>query len=30
MAGLVKVDGRTIAQGVVIFALGPAPSRAGL
>jgi 3-hydroxyacyl-[acyl-carrier-protein] dehydratase len=23
MAGLVKVDGRTIARGVVIFALGP-------
>jgi len=26
MAGLVKVDGRTIARGVVIFALGPAPT----
>jgi 3-hydroxyacyl-[acyl-carrier-protein] dehydratase len=25
MAGLVTVDGRTIARGVVIFALGPAP-----
>lgn len=24
MAGLVKVDGRTIARGVVIFAIGPA------
>ena len=25
MAGLVKVNGQTIASGVVIFALGPAP-----
>jgi 3-hydroxyacyl-[acyl-carrier-protein] dehydratase len=25
MAGLVTVDGQTIAKGVVIFALGPAP-----
>jgi 3-hydroxyacyl-[acyl-carrier-protein] dehydratase len=29
MAGLVTVDGRTIASGVVIFALGPAPGSAG-
>jgi 3-hydroxyacyl-[acyl-carrier-protein] dehydratase len=27
MAGLVTVDGQTIARGVVIFALGPAPAR---
>src|SRR5262249_60969129 len=26
MAGLVKVDGQTIAKGVVIFALGPGPA----
>ena len=26
MAGLVKVDGQTIATGVVIFALGPGPA----
>lgn len=26
MAGLVKVDGQTIATGVVIFALGPGPT----
>ena len=28
MAGLVKVDGQTIATGVVIFALGPGPTAA--
>jgi 3-hydroxyacyl-[acyl-carrier-protein] dehydratase len=28
MAGLVKVDGQTIATGVVIFALGPGPAAA--
>jgi 3-hydroxyacyl-[acyl-carrier-protein] dehydratase len=28
MAGLVKVDGQTIASGVVIFALGPGPTAA--
>jgi 3-hydroxyacyl-[acyl-carrier-protein] dehydratase len=27
MAGLVRVDGQTIARGVVIFALGPAQTR---
>src|SRR5215470_9112292 len=27
MAGLVKVEGQTVAHGVVIFALGPAPER---
>ena len=27
MGGLVKVDGQTIARGVVIFALGPVPAR---
>jgi 3-hydroxyacyl-[acyl-carrier-protein] dehydratase len=27
MAGLVKVDGQTVARGVVIFALGPGPAK---
>jgi len=30
MAGVVEVDGQTIARGVVIFALGPAAGRASL
>lgn len=30
MAGVVEVDGETIARGVVIFALGPAPGRASV